>query len=156
MITCTEPAVALLQAASSAGHPCMGVRVQGLQQFSYIWSLIAPVVLTCPPKHMPSASTSDGATIWCITMRVASMATLSGSGSAATFPAGNCFCRSHKFTTRSACSTTNTHVGWHSEEAVMGCSDADAQRTHVMRVKAWSQQVGPRRAVNVSHQQVMQ
>lgn len=34
---------------------------------------------TCPPKHMPRASTSAGATIWCMTMRVAPIGTVSGS-----------------------------------------------------------------------------
>ncbi len=37
---------------------------------------------TCPPVQMPSPSHSVGATIWCITMRVASMGTVDGSGAA--------------------------------------------------------------------------
>ena len=34
-------------------------------------------VLTCPPKQMPSESTSAGRTIWCMTTLVAAMDTIS-------------------------------------------------------------------------------
>ena len=59
------------------------------------------VLGTCPPKQMPSVSTSAGMTSWCITTRVAAMAT----GACAGGGAGAC----RSVATRLASSTCRAH-----------------------------------------------